>query len=201
MGNRLIIVGAGGHGKVVADNALKNGYTSINYVDDHAAGTCMGFPIVGTTAAIEALNDGQTDFVMGIGNNEVRMRIAQRYDVNWVTLIHPSAQIAANVTIGSGSVIMAGAVVNACTEIGKHCIINTGAIVEHDNLIEDYVHISPGVCLSGTVTIRERTWIGVGTNVINNIEICNDVIVGAGSLVLKNIAQNGTYFGIISNKR
>lgn len=198
MSNRLIIVGAGGHGRVVADNALKNGYTDINFVDDHVTGNCMGFPIIGTSAEIEILNEGKTDFVIGIGNNEIRKMIAERYDVNWVTLVHPSAQIAVNVSIGKGTVVMAGAIVNACATIGHHCIINTGAVVEHDNVIKDYVHISPGVKLSGTVTVEERSWIGTGTSVINNVTICEDVIVGVGSVVIKDIKTKGIYFGTIS---
>lgn len=198
--NRLIIVGAGGHGKVIADNAIKNGYTDISFVDDNTTDSCMGFHIVGTCADIERFNDGNTDFIIGIGNNAVRAIIAKSHEVNWVSLIHPSAQIATNVSIGKGTVIMAGAVVNACAIIGKHCIINTSAIVEHDNIIGDYVHISPGVKLSGTVTIGERTWIGTGTSVINNIDICEEVIVGVGSVVIKDIKNKGTYFGIISQR-
>lgn len=198
MSNRLIIVGAGGHGKVIADNALKNGYTDICFVDDNSAGECMGFPIIGKSADIDKLNDGKTDFVIGVGNNLVRKMIAERYAVNWVTIIHPSAQIAENVSIGKGTVVMAGAVINACAEIGKHSIINTCAVVEHDNVLGDYVHLSPGVTLSGTVTVGERTWIGTGTSVINNITICEDVIVGVGSVVIKDIKNKGTYFGTIT---
>ena len=201
MSNRLIIVGAGGHGKVIADNALKNGYTNINFVDDHATDKCMGFPIIGPCAEIETLNDGKTDFVIGIGNNEIRQKIAERYDVNWVTLIHPSAQIAANVIIGAGSVVMAGAVVNACASVGKHCIINTGAVVEHDNVIKDYVHLSPKTALGGTVYVGERTHIGIGATVKNNIEICNDCIIGAGAVVIKNIVESGPYVGVPARKK
>ena len=196
--NRLIIIGAGGHGKVIADNAMKNGYENICFVDDNAKGDIMGFPIIGTTADIERLNDENTDFIIGVGNNAVRKEIAEKYDVNWASMIHPSAQLAFNAKIGKGTVVMANAVVNVCTTIGKHCIINTGAIIEHDNVIEDYVHISPGVKLSGAVLVGKNTWIGTGTSVINNIEICEDVVVGVGSVVVKSIKEPGTYFGTIS---
>lgn len=195
--NKLVIIGAGGHGKVIADIALKNGYTDICFVDDNATGECMGFSIIGVTASIVSLNDSKTDFVIAIGNNAIRKRIAERYEVNWVTLIHPSAQIATNVTIGEGTVVMAGAIVNPCTTIGAHCIVNTGAIVEHDNQIGDYVHISPGAKLSGTVSVGECSWIGTGTSVINNIDICGDVVIGVGSVVIRNINNSGTYFGVI----
>ena len=194
--NRLIIIGAGGHGKVIADNALKNGYTDICFVDDNIAGECLGMPIIGRSTDIESLNDGKTDFVIGIGSNATRRKIAEKYDVNWVTLIHPSTIIATHVSIGVGSVVMAGAIVNPATSIGRHCIINTGAIVEHDNVIGDYVHVSPGAKLSGTVSVGTETWIGTGASVINGVEICADVIIGAGSTVIKTIDNEGTYVGV-----
>lgn len=194
--NRLIIVGAGGHGKVIADNAVKNGYTDICFVDDHAVGVCMGFPIIGTGEVLAELNDGKTDFVIGIGNNAVRKKISEKYDINWITLIHPSAQIAMNVSIGKGTVVMANVVINVCTTIGEHCIINTSAVVEHDNVVGDYVHISPGAKLSGTVTVGKHTWIGTGASIINNVDICDSCIIGAGTVVVKGIKESGTYVGV-----
>ena len=198
--NRLIIVGAGGHGKVIADSALKNGYTDIGFVDDHTTGECMGFPIIGTCEELESFHDGSTDFVMGIGNNAVRKRIAQKHPVNWITVVHPSAQIAVHVSIGKGTVVMAGAVVNACSAIGEHCIINSGAVVEHDNVIGDYVHISPNAALGGTVCIGEGTHIGIGAVVKNNVDICRDCVVGAGAAVVENIETAGTYVGVPARK-
>lgn len=194
--NRLIIIGAGGHGKVIADNALKNGYENIGFIDDNAKGDVIGFPVVGTSADIERLNDGDTDFIIGIGNNVLRKKIVEKYQVNWVSIIHPSAQIAFNSKIGKGTVVMANAVINACSQIGEHCIINTGAIVEHDNVIENYVHISPGVALGGTVHIGAHTHIGIGATVKNNTDICSDCIVGAGAVVVKKIKEPGTYIGV-----
>lgn len=198
--NRLVIIGAGGHGRVVADNALKNGYTDIQFVDDHATGACMGLPIVGTSADLEKMNDGATDFVIGIGDNAIRRTIAERYDVNWVSLVHPSAQIATNVTIGRGTVVMAGAVANACAQIGQHCIINTNSAVEHDNVIGDFVQVAPGVMLGGTVKVGEQSHIGIGAAVSNNIDICASCIVGAGAVVVKNIEESGTYVGVPAQK-
>ena len=199
--NRLIIIGAGGHGKVIADAALKNGYTNICYIDDHATGDVMGFPIIGTSADIERLNDGSTDFIIGIGNNEVRKTIAETHNVNWVSIVHPSAQIAFNVEIGKGTVVMANAVVNVCATVGEHCIINTGAIVEHDNVIENYAHISPNVALGGTVRIGSLTHVGIGATVKNNTEICSDCTIGAGAVVVKNIKEPGTYVGVPVRKK
>lgn len=198
--NRLIIIGAGGHGKVVADIAAKIGYTDICFADDHAKGQCLGFPILGGTACLEAWNDGATDFVIGIGNNAVRKKIAEEYDINWVRLVHPSAQIGLRASIGRGTVVMAGAVVNACASVGEHCIINTRAVVEHDDRIGNYVHLSPGVTLSGTVTVGECTWLGTGTSVINNVDICANVTVGVGSVVIRSIQKEGIYYGLVGKQ-
>ena len=198
--NRLIIIGAGGHGKVVADIAAKIGYTDICFADDHAKGQCMGFPILGGTAHLEVWDDGATDFVIGIGNNAVRKKIAEEYDINWVRLVHPSAQIGLQASIGRGTVVMAGAVINACAGVGEHCIINTRAVVEHDNRIGNYVHLSPGVTLSGTVTVGECTWLGTGTSVINNVDICANVTVGVGSVVIRSIQKEGIYYGLVGKQ-
>jgi len=198
--NRLIIVGAGGHGKVIADNALRNGYTDICFVDDKALGECMGFPIIGTVTEIKGLNDSKTDFVIGIGSNGVRKKLAEEYDVNWVTLVHPSAQISTQVSIGKGTVVMAGAIINASATIGEHCIINTGAIVEHDNVIDNYVHLSPSVKIGGTVRIGEQTHVGIGATIINNVNVCEGCIVGAGAVIIKNITESGTYVGVPARK-
>ena len=94
-------------------------------IRDSATGKCLGFPIVGTSEDLERLNDGKTDFVIAVGNNAIRRRIAESHDVNWVKLIHPSAQIALGVQISKGTVVMAGAIVNAEVTIGEHCIVNS----------------------------------------------------------------------------
>jgi len=198
---RLVIMGAGGHGRVLADNALKNGYTEICFVDDYSTGEMTGFPIIGKCADVEALNDGKTDFVIGIGNNAVRKKLSETYHVNWVPLVHPSAQIAFNAGIGKGTVVMANAVVNACAAVGEHAIINSGAVVEHDNKIGDFVHISPNAALGGTVQVGELTHIGIGAAVKNNINICAGCILGAGTVVVKDITEPGTYLGVPARKK
>ncbi len=200
MCNRLVIIGAGGHGKVIADIAFKNGYTDVVFADDHAVGSCMDLPIICTSASLEQQNDGKTDFVIAIGNNGIRKKIAEQYPINWVTLIHPSAQIGTNVKIGVGTVVMAGAVINPCAEIGEHCIINTCAVVEHDNKISNYVHISPNAALAGTVCVGAETHIGIGATVKNNINICNNCIIGGGAMVVNNLVESAVYIGIPAKK-
>lgn len=196
MFNKLIIIGAGGQGKVVADIAIKLGYKDIAFIDDNAKGNCMGFPILGNSSIINGVNDDNTLFVIGIGKNEVRKQISEKYNLNYATLVHPSAQIGNGVEIGEGTVIMAGAVINAGAKIGRHCVINSTAVVEHDNRIDNYVHISPGALLGGTVSIGECTHIGIGAIIRNNITVCEDCVVGAGAVVVKNIIKSSVYIGI-----
>jgi len=199
--NRLIIVGAGGHGRVIADNALKNGYKDIFFVDDKSTGECIGFPIIGTTDNLEDFNDGKTDFIIGIGNNEIRKNISEKYNVNWVTIIHPSAIIGIDVSIGKGTVVMASAVINTSTSVGCHSIINTNAVVEHDNFIGSYTHISPAAALGGTVCIGEQVHIGIGAAISNNIKVCSNCVVGAGAVVVKDITKRGIYFGVPAREK
>jgi len=196
MMNKIVIIGAGGHGKVVADIALKNQYTQIYFVDDRASGKCLDFPIVGTLDEIHKLNDGETDFVIAVGDNKVRKLIAERYELPWVRLSHPSAVIASDVKIDDGTVIMAGAIINSSAVIGKHCIINSGSIIEHDNMIGDYVHISPNATLGGTVQIGNGTHIGLNAGVRNNIKICEDCTIGVGAVVINNLNEKGVYVGV-----
>lgn len=195
--NRLFIIGAGGHGKVIADIALKNGYTDVSFLDDYATGHCMGFAIKGTTCVAESLNDDKTDFIIGVGNNSIRRKIAESHSgLNYATLIHPSAQIGLLVNIGKGTVVMPGVIINSCAEVGEHCIINSAAVVEHDDVLADFVHISPNATLGGTVCVGEATHIGIGTTIRNNVNICSGCTIGAGAVVVKDIITSGIYVGV-----
>ncbi len=193
--NRLIIIGAGGHGKVIADLALKNNYTEICFIDDHATGTCLGLPIIGTSEMLNSFNDSKTDFIIAVGNNHIREKIANTYSLNWVSLIHPSAQIGFGTSIGIGTAVMAGAVINPAASIGNHCIINTCSVVEHDNRLGNFVHISPNAALGGTVSVGNSSHIGIGATVRNNITIEENSVIGAGAVVVKNLAT-GVYVGV-----
>ena len=190
---RLVIIGASGHGKVIADIAVKNGYEDIVFLDDdESIKECTGFPVVGKSCeATRMLGDK----IVAIGNAKIRERIQEGLN-DVVTLIHPDAVVSRRVEIGAGSVVMAGAVINSDTVIGKGCIINTGASVDHDCKIADYVHVSVGSHLSGTVHVGERTWIGAGATVSNNVNICGDCMIGAGTVVIKDINEAGTYVGV-----
>lgn len=196
MRKKLIIIGASGHGKVIADIALKMEYDIQGFLDDDdSIKDILGFPVLGSVDKIKKYQQ-DCEFVIAIGNNFIREKIAKRYDAQWATLIHPSAVIGMDVEIGEGTVVMANAVINPSAKTGRHCIINTGAIVEHDNRLEDFVHISPGVALAGTVSVGKRTHIGIGACVRNNLEIGSEVVVGAGATVVKDIIKPGIYTGV-----
>lgn len=190
--NRLIIIGASGHGKVVADIALKNGYREIAFLDDNEEITeCAGFPVIGKTAKAKSIAG---DKIVAIGNAKIREQIQKQIDT--ITLIHPDAVISRRVQLGRGTVVMAGSVINSDTVIGDGCIINTGSSVDHDCKINDYVHISVGAHVAGTCEIGKGAWIGAGAVVSNNIKICSDCMVGAGAVVIKDIRHNGIYVGV-----
>lgn len=190
--DKLVIIGASGHGKVAADIAEKMGYREIVFLDDNPNITqCAGFPVVGPVSLAREL-DG--DKFVAIGNNGVRQHIGSQ--LKTVSLIHPNAIISRRVTIGEGCVIMAGAVINSDAVIHNGCIINTCASVDHDCTVGAFSHISVGAHIAGTVEIGEKVWIGAGATVLNNLSICEGTIIGAGAVVTKNINESGTYVGI-----
>ena len=202
MNEQVVVIGASGHGKVVADIVLSCGDTLLGFLDDNEAlpTEIGGFPVLGKVADYPTFLDAS--FVIAIGNCAIREKIAHRLDgVHWYTAIHPAAVVSRlNTQIGAGSVVMANAVVNPSARIGKHCIINTSAVVEHDNRIEDYAHVSVGAKLGGTVCIGSHTWVGIGATVSNNVSVCDHCMIGAGTVVIHDIKESGTYVGVPARK-
>ena len=196
---RLIIVGASGHGKVVADIAKLNGYQDIKFLDDDLeVKECAGYSVVGSTDMIKKF---EADVFVAVGNGKVRKRIMEENsDRSFPILVHPNAVVAEGVVIGGGTVIMAGAIINPYTQIGNGCIINTSSSVDHDCIIENYVHIAVGAHVCGTVSIEESCWIGAGATISNDINICSDVVIGAGTTVINDIKESGTYVGVPAKK-
>lgn len=200
MHKKLIIIGASGQGKVVADIALKlNKYEEISFLDDNEnAQECMGIPVIGKSSDMEEYVD-KADFFVAIGNAKIRKKLTEQLEVLGAmipVLIHPNAVIGEWVTVGKGTVIMAGAVVNPNCAIGKGCIVNTCSSVDHDCCIGDYVHVAVGAHIAGTVSIKDNTFIGAGVAIKNNVSICADCIIGAGAVVVKDIEEAGTYVGV-----
>ena len=188
---KLIIIGASGHGKVIADIAVKNGYEDIVFLDDNEdIKECAGFPVLGKTYEAVQMD---CDKVVSIGDVKIREKISKNIKV--VTLIHPDSVISRRVELGEGTVVMAGAVINSDVKIGKGCIINTGASVDHDCVIGDYCHVSVGAHVAGTCIIGDKAWIGAGVTISNNVNICSECMIGAGTVVIKDIDEVGTYVG------
>lgn len=204
MSKNVIIVGASGHGKVIADIVQKSGDTVLGFLDDNPVptNTFIGFPVLGTVDRYKEYAN-EAWFIVAIGNAAIRESISkQLHGVSWYTAIHPAAVIAGiDVDIGEGTAVMANAVINSGARIGRHCIINSSAVVEHDNLLEDYAHVSVGVKLAGTVRVGKSTWVGIGASVSNNINICGNCMIGAGSVVIRDIGEAGTYVGVPAKKR
>ena len=200
MRKRLVILG-GGHGRAVADAALKMGYRTIVFLDDRAAGRCIGFPIAGPLDRAEALRDGKTDFVIALGDNRLRRRVAMGHDLPWARIVHPSAQISPFAELGAGTVVLAGAAVNVCARVGRHCIVNTGAVVEHDNVLEDFAQVAPRAALGGSVRVGALAQIGIGAVVKNNIAVGMGCVIGAGAVVVKSTEPGGVYVGVPAWRR
>ena len=201
---KLVIIGASGHGKVIADLAEQtHKYEEINFLDDnrllHGSPFAKGKVIGDTQLARALIKEKEYDFFIAIGNAEIREKITEEllgYGAEIPVLIHPFSSIADDVIIGAGTAVMAGAVINAGSRIGKGVIINTCASVDHDNVISDYVHVSVGAHTAGSVKIGKYTWIGIGAVVSNNLSVTDHVVLGAGAVVVKNIDTSGTYIGV-----
>lgn len=200
--NDLMIIGASGQGKVIADIAEKLGYTRIAFLDDNPnARFCGKYKVVGSSNQASAYRNA--DFIVAIGNAQVRRRIQDSLvdaGLRVVSLIHPAAVVASDVQIGEGTVVMAGAVINPSARIGRGCIINTCASVDHDCNIGDFVHVSVNAHVAGTVAVGNDTWIGIGAAVTNNVEITADCMIGAGAVVVRDIRETGTYVGVPAKK-
>ena len=201
MSEKIIICGASGHGKVIADILEKSEKTVLGFVDDDEkkwGENFFEYKIFGDIDELSNFDKSEVFIIIAVGDNYIRERIAEKISESGIRFgkaIHPSATIGKDVIIDAGSVVMANVVINPGTKIGKHCIINTSSSVDHDCLIEDYVHISPGVCCGGKVHVGRSSWVGLGATVINSIEIGKDSIVGAGATVINNVDDDSVVVG------
>lgn len=197
----LVIIGAGGHGRVVADCAQQAGYyTNIFFLDDSVAErkNNAAWEIRGPISDWTTYNHN-ADFFVAIGSNLLRAEILQQLKtakVSIATIVHPSASISKNCQVGKGVVIFANAVVNIGSEIADGCIINTAATIDHDCHIGAYSHISPGANLAGGVHVGKMSWLGIGCSVIECISIEENCQVGAGAVITQNTKSNFLYLGV-----
>ena len=196
---KITIIGASGHGKVISDIARLTGYDYIDFLDDDTSKkNCGQYPVVGTCSLATKISN---DIFVAIGNDKIRSTfISELNDKNIPTLIHPKAILSDDISIGNGTVIMAGTVINPNVTIGKGCIINTSSSIDHDSIIGDYVHVAVGSHICGAVKIESNTWIGAGSTIVNNVNICSECIIGAGAVVINDITTPGTYVGVPAKK-
>ncbi|KAF2334167.1 acetyltransferase [Flavobacterium ginsenosidimutans] len=187
------LYGASGHCKVIID-VLKSNNVNLKAIfdDKPKEAEIVGIPVI-NASKINDINNGQ--FIVSIGDNEIRKRIAEKIKMSFFTAIHSTAVVSENSKIEEGTVVMAGAIINFGAVVGKHCIINTGAIVEHDCKIYDYVHISPKAALAGNVTIGSGTHIGIGASIIQGINVGAGVTIGAGCVVINDVPDYAVVVG------
>jgi len=201
---RLVILGCGGHGKVVADAAAAT-WDVLGFADENPdrMGTTitgdLSVVVVGVDALAGYCREHDAAVVIAVGHNLARKHLFERLSATGLTLatvIHPSAVISATATIGAGTVVFAGTVVNPDTTIGDNVIVNTGATIDHDSKVADHAHLSPGVATGGTVTIGQGTHLGVGVSVRNNTDIGAWSVVGVGAAVVQNLPDNVVAYGV-----
>jgi|CZCB01.1.fsa_nt_gi sugar O-acyltransferase (sialic acid O-acetyltransferase NeuD family) len=191
----LLILGAGGHGKVVAEIALMmKRWENIAFLDDNSKlKEVDGIPVIGKLDDHSLLKNRYQDAFVALGDNRMRLEWYNKLlnaGFNLPTLIHPFSSVSQNTRLGAGTVVMPGVVINTGTTIGNACIINTGSSIDHDCVLADGVHISPGVHAGGTVRFGTCTWAGLGSNIINNIDVGSNVIIAAGAVVTRHVPDN-----------
>ena len=205
MSTNVLILGAGGHGWVVADILLRmqqsgQDVVPIGYLDDDpqlVGQRFLDLPVFGVGANLPDVPHDAV--VIAIGNNQTRRRIfaiLQAHGEQFAIARHPAAVVAPDVRIGVGTVICAGAIVNPGSVIGANVILNTGCTVDHHNVIGTHSHVAPGVHLGGDVSIGEGTLVGIGATVIPQRRVGTWSVVGAGSLVSKNVPDRSVVVGI-----
>jgi len=198
---RLAILGASGHGKVVADIAHLSDWNEIVFFDDAWPERKLNgiWPVIGNSVdLLDNISQYAAVFV-AIGDNQTRMKKLEMLDIAHapiINLIHPSAMISEYVQFGKGISVMPGAVINIDVNVDDGAIINSGATVDHDSSLGRCSHISPGANLAGNVSVGDCSWVGIGAAIRQNITIGNYVTIGAGAVVINNIDDNKTAVGI-----
>jgi sugar O-acyltransferase (sialic acid O-acetyltransferase NeuD family) len=193
----LVVLGAGGHGKVVVATAQALGIEIAAILDDDPdtwGGTVLGHRVTGPiTSATTVAAPGM---LIAIGSGEQREGIALRLAGPWMSLVHPVAWVHDTVAIGEGSLICALAGVQPGATIGRHVIVNTAATVDHDGVIGDFTHLAPGVHLAGAVRIGRGCLIGVGASIGPGIAIGDRAVIGAGAAVIEDVPAGATVVGV-----
>jgi sugar O-acyltransferase (sialic acid O-acetyltransferase NeuD family) len=200
--SRLIVIGAGGHGCVVAESADTLGcWEEIIFLDDVRQEPALpsDHAVLGRCSDLKELLRPGDEVIIAVGDNMMRVAFADQLRADGVkiaTVISAFASVSPTAQIGSGSVVMAGAVMNAGCVLGPDCILNTAATIDHGVQLGRGVHLSPGVHVGGDVQIGDHSWIGIGASITHGRSIGADVSVGAGAVVIDDLVESGTYIGI-----
>ena len=201
----IIILGAGGHAKVLIEALLASSAVIKGIVDSNptlAGSRILGVPVLGGDDVVDEFTPSQIRLVNGVGSIGLpilRQRLYERFKVSgydFATVIHPSAVVASDVILGEGAQIMAGAVIQPGCHIGINSIINTRASVDHDSIVGEHVHVAPGVTMSGCVKIGMGSHIGTGATLIQGKSIGRGCLVAAGAVVTKDIADGAMVRGV-----
>jgi len=194
---RIKIYGAGGHSKVILDLAECLGHTITKVFDDFPEHTYLsnGSNLSDLSSDKENFFSDDDPMIIAIGNNQVRATLAKRIKARYEILVHPSATISQESTLGEGTVVNAGGIVQSGSTIGRHVIINTAALIDHDNKIGDFVHISPNVSLTGHVEIGEGTHIGAGASIIPMVKVGKWCTIGAGAVIIRDVPDFAVVVG------
>ncbi|MCR8922132.1 acetyltransferase [Dasania sp. GY-MA-18] len=200
MSNKLAVIGAGGHGKVVAEVAILGGFwDEVVFFDDAYPKVSGGrWPVVGSSERLFEQLEAFDGVIVAIGNNQLRLNKTMQLlsaGGKVVSVVHPSAVVSPYAQIDLGTVVFPGAIINADAVIGLACIINTAAVIEHDCLLHEGVHISPHATLSGQTVVGARSWLGAASVTKELVTVGSDVIVGAGAVVVKSLPSGVTAVG------
>lgn len=201
----LLIIGCGGHGRVVADAAREMGYDRIAFLDDayRSFGASEPWRVLGPLDMMAALRDEWPEAIAASGTNARRLaahRDLLRHGYVAVSIVHPSAVVSRAAHLGSGVFVAPAAVVNTGARIDDAVIVNTGARIDHDSVVEAGAHIAPGAILAGNVHVGQRTMLGAGSAVRQGVEIGADITVGVGAAVVSDLTAPGVYVGVPAAK-
>lgn len=198
----LLVVGAGGHGKVVAETALATGrWDRVAFLDDRAPALAevLGLAVRGRLDDAPSLLGEFSDAVVAIGHCRTRLRVLNALrDMGFAlpVVVHPAAWVSPTATLGAATVVFAQVAINACARLGVGCIANTGSSIDHDAVLGDGVHVCPGARLAGEVVVGDATWLGIGCSVIQRVRVGADVTVGAGAAVVRDLPDAVTAVGV-----
>lgn len=200
---RIVIIGASSHGKVVADILKSQGKTIVGFIDStkQIGSTILSFPILGREEELPVLitEHTMTHVIVAVGDNWIRSQVVarmKRYPLTLISAISPFAIIGSDVSIGEGTVICPGAIICPGSIIGRCCLVNTHASLDHDGIMEDFSSLAPGVITGGNVKIGAYSAICLGAHIIHRISIGEHTVIGAGSLVLHNVDDHTVAYGV-----